>query len=583
LRYFGIDLGTTNCAAASAAAGPDAPVEQFAIPQLVAPGEVFAETVLPSALYLAAEEEFPPEALELPWGGGRRIAGRFAARRGAETLGRLVTSAKSWLSATQAERTAPILPPNAPPGLERVSPVEASRAYLEHIRNAWRHLHPEEPLRDRAVALTVPASFDEVARQLTQQAAEQAGLPELILLEEPQAALYAWIESHPDWRERLRPGDLILVVDVGGGTTDFTLIRATERNGELELERIAVGDHLLLGGDNMDLALAHAAAQRMPKLDAAQFHLLWQQCRLAKEALLEDSSRAEAPLALPGRGSSLIGGAIRGRLERAEVESILLDGFFPRVDSREAPVRRRRAALAELGLPYEQDPAITRHLAAFLRRGGELACPTHVLFNGGVFRAARLRERVAEVLNAWLEQEGRPPAQVLEGGDLMHAVARGAAFYARARNEGGIRIRGGIPHSYYIGIEAAMPAVPGLKPPLKALSVAPFGMEEGTEAAVPGRDFALYVGEPAEFRFFVSSSRKHDPIGELLEEIPEELEELAPVEIRLDGEAGTAARVTLEVHVTETGVLELWAKGLPGTPHEGRRWKLEFQLRRQRA
>lgn len=583
MRYFGIDLGTTNCAAASAASGPDAPVEQFAIPQLVAPGEVFAETVLPSALYLAAEEEFPLEALELPWGGGRRIAGRFAARRGAETLGRLVTSAKSWLSATQAERTAPILPTNAPPGLERVSPVEASRAYLEHILNAWRHLHPNEPLRDRAVALTVPASFDEVARQLTQQAAEQAGLPELILLEEPQAALYAWIESNPDWRERLRPGDLILVVDVGGGTTDFTLIRATEREGGLELERIAVGDHLLLGGDNMDLALAHTAAQRMPKLDAAQFHALWQQCRLAKETLLEDTSRTEAPLALPGRGSSLIGGAIRGRLERAGVESILVDGFFPRVDSTEAPVRRRRAALAELGLPYEQDPAITKHLAAFLRRGGELACPSHVLFNGGVFRAARLRERVTEVLNGWLAEEGRPPAQVLEGGDLMHAVARGAAFYARARNEGGIRIRGGIPHSYYIGIEAAMPAVPGLKPPLKALSVVPFGMEEGTQAAVPGRDFALYVGEPAEFRFFVSSSRKHDPIGELLEEIPEELEELAPVEIRLDGEPGTVARVTLEVHVTETGVLELWAKGLPGTPYEGRRWKLEFQLRRQRT
>ncbi|MFZ5928197.1 MAG: Hsp70 family protein [Acidobacteriota bacterium] len=583
MLYAGIDLGTTNCAAAMAAPGQDAAVELVAIPQLAAPGEVFAETVLPSALYLAGETEFPAEALELPWGGGTRIVGRFAVRRGAETLGRLVTSAKSWLSATGAERTAPILPPNAPPEWPRVSPVEASRAYLEHIRNAWDHLHPDEPLQRCRAVLTVPASFDEAARRLTQQAAEEAGLPDLILLEEPQAALYAWIERHTDWRERLRPGDLILVVDVGGGTTDFTLIRAAERGGALELERIAVGDHLLLGGDNMDLALAHTVAQRLPKLDALQFQSLWQQCRLAKEALLEDSALKEAPVTLLGRGSSLIGGAIRGKLERGEVEAILVDGFFPRVASHEAPERRRRAGLAEIGLPYEQDAAITKHLAHFLRRGGELACPTHLLFNGGVFQAARLRERVAEVLNGWLAEEGRPPAQVLEGTDLMHAVARGAAYYGRARHEGGIRIRGGIPHSYYIGIETAMPAVPGLKPPMKALTVVPFGMEEGTQAAVPGREFALCVGEPAQFRFFISSSRKQDAVGDLLDEIPDDIEEVAPVEVRLEGEAGAVARVTLEVQVTETGVLELWAKGLPGTPYEGRRWKLEFQLKRQRA
>jgi len=584
LRYLGIDLGTTNCAAACAPPGADAPVELLAIPQLAAPGEIFAEPLLPSALYLAGEGEFAPGALDLPWAPGNgRITGRLAVRRGAETLGRLVTSAKSWLSATGAERTAPILPPDAPPETPRVSPVEASRAYLEHIAGAWRHLFPHEPLEDRRVVLTVPASFDEVARQLTQRAAQEAGLPELILLEEPQAALYAWLAARPDWREHLRPGDLILVVDVGGGTTDFTLIRAAEREGALELERIAVGDHLLLGGDNMDLALAHAVAQRLPKLDPLQFRMLWQQCRLAKEALLEDDERMEAPVTLLGRGSSLIGGTIRGKLERAEVESILIEGFFPAVSSEEMPARRRRAALGELGLPYEQDPAITRHLAQFLRRGGELACPTHVLFNGGVFRARRLRERLTAVLNGWLAEAGREPVRVLEGGDLMHAVALGAAFYGRARHEGGVRIRGGIPHAYYIGIETAMPAVPGLAPPLKALNVVPFGMEEGSHSAVPGREFVLHVGEPAQFRFFVSSSRKGDAIGELLDEIPEELEELAPVEVCLDGEPGAMARVTLEVQVTETGVLELWAQGLPGTPWEGRRWKLEFQLKRQRA
>ncbi|GIU75178.1 MAG: heat-shock protein [Bryobacteraceae bacterium] len=579
--YAGIDLGTTNCAVAWTSPDTDSPVELLPIPQLVAPGEVFAETLLPSALYLAADGEFPPGALDLPWRqGDGRIVGQFAARRGAETLGRLVTSAKSWLSATGSERTAPILPPNAPPEAPRVSPVDASRAYLEHILGAWNHAFPDTPLAPRHVVLTVPASFDEVARQLTEKAAAAAGLPELVLLEEPQAALYAWLESHPDWRETLRPGDLILVIDVGGGTTDFTLIRAAERDGALELERIAVGDHLLLGGDNMDLALAHAVARRLPKLDALQFQSLWQQCRLAKEALLENPARTEAPVTLLGRGSSLIGGTIRGRLERGEVEAILIDGFFPRTSSEEMPVRRRRAALAELGLPYEQDPAVTKHLAQFLRRGGELACPTHVLFNGGVFRARALRERMTEVLNGWLREAGRPPVRVLEGGDLMHAVARGAAWYARLRNEGGLRIRGGIPHSYYIGIEAAMPAVPGLQPPLKALTVVPFGMEEGSQAEVPGREFVLFTGEPAQFRFFVSASRKQDAIGDLLEEIPEELEELAPVEVCLEGEPGGMARVMLEVQVTETGVLELWARGLPGTPWEGRRWKLEFQLRR---
>lgn len=581
MLYAGIDLGTTNCAVAFTRPGADSAVELFAIPQLVAPGEVFPGPLLPSALYLAAEGEFAPGALDLPWRrGDGRIVGQFAARRGAETLGRLVTSAKSWLSATGAERTAPILPPNAPPEAPRVSPVEASRAYLEHILGAWNHAHPDEPLAARRVVLTVPASFDEVARQLTEKAALEAGLPELILLEEPQAALYAWLEANPGWRELLKPGDLILVIDVGGGTTDFTLIRAAERGGALELERIAVGDHLLLGGDNMDLALAHAVAQRLPKLDPLQFQSLWQQCRHAKEALLEDPAKTEAPVTLLGRGSSLIGGTIRGRLERAEVEKILIDGFFPRVASTDAPLRRRRAALAEIGLPYEQDPAITKHLAQFLRRSGELACPAHVLFNGGVFRARALRDRVTEVLNGWLKDAGRGPVNVLEGADLMHAVARGAAWYARVRHEGGIRIRGGIPHTYYIGIETAMPAVPGLAPPLKALTVVPFGMEEGSHAEVPGREFALFTGEPAQFRFFVSSSRRQDAIGELLEEIPEELEELAPVEVVLEGEPGAMARVTLEVQVTETGVLELWARGLPGTPWEGRRWKLEFQLRR---
>ena len=582
-RFLGIDLGTTNCGFASVAPDPHAPVELFSIPQLTNPGEVQSAPILESALYLAREGEFAAGALDLPWQeGSPRITGRLAARRGVETLGRLVTSAKSWLSSTEADRTAPILPVDAPDGAPRVSPLEASRAYLEHLKQAWDHVHPETPFERQDVVLTVPASFDEVARQLTQKAASQAGYKKLVLLEEPQAAFYSWLAAHDDWRDRVAPGDLVLVIDVGGGTTDLTLIAITEKDGGLQLERLAVGDHLLLGGDNMDLALAHAAAQSMPRLDKLQLHALSQQCRLAKETLLSAESTADAvPLTLLGRGSSLIGGTIKGKLTRAQVETLLVDGFFPVVASDEMPARRR-TGLLEVGLPYEPDPAITRHLARFLRRGEEgLTCPTHVLFNGGVFRAAHLRDRVLEVLNAWLAAEGRASVECLntEGADddLMHAVARGAAYYARARSGRGVRIRGGVPRTYYIGIETAMPAVPGMPPPMKALAVAPFGMEEGAGAKLPNREFALVVGEPAEFRFFASSTRKDDPIGTLLDEIGPELEEIAPIQVTLEGSQGQVVRVSLECDVTETGVLELWCAA-----RDGRRWKLEFQVREQK-
>ncbi len=565
MQILGIDLGTTNCGFAHTASEAESAVVLFEIPQLINPGELHPELLLESALYLARDGEFAPGALDLPWReGGQEIVGRLAAHRGVETLGRLVTSAKSWLSYTGADRTAPILPADAPEGAPRVSPVEASRRYLEHLKAAWDHVHPDEPFAEQQVILTVPASFDEVARQLTQQAAEQAGYRKLILLEEPQAAFYAWLERHENWREIIQPGDQVLVIDVGGGTTDFSLISVSESAGALQLERVAVGEHLLLGGDNMDLALAHTAAQKMPKLDKLQFHALWQQCRLAKENLLSNPEQAEAPLTILGRGSSLIGGAIKGKLTREDVERLLVDGFFPVVQATDMPERRRGAGLMEVGLPYEPDAAITRHLARFLQNGR----PTHVLFNGGVFRAAHLRERVMEVLNEWF-----PGVAQLEGDDLMHAVARGAAYYGKARLGRGIRIRGGVPRTYYIGIETAMPAVPGLRPPMKALVVAPFGMEEGTGAQVPGREFALIVGEPAEFRFFASAARKHDAAGVLLDEITDDLDEIAPVQVTLEGAGGEVVRVQIETHVTETGVLEIWC-----VARDGRRWKLEFRV-----
>jgi hypothetical protein len=331
-----------------------------------------------------------------------------------------------------------------------------------------------------------------------------------------------------------------------------------------------VGEHLLLGGDNMDLALAHSLTPKLPKLDTLQFHALWQQCRLAKEQLLSDAKAKDAPVTILGRGSSVIGGTIKAKLSRADVEKLLVDGFFPVVKSDDLPVSRRRSGLVEVGLPYETDPAITRHMARFLRQGGTLAQPSHILFNGGVFKAAHLRERVVDVLNNWL---GRPVKQ-LEGDDLMHAVARGAAYYSRARVGKGIRIRGGLSRTYYIGIETAMPAVPGLPAPLKALSVAPFGLEEGSGTPVPSSEFGLIVGEPAEFRFFTSATRKQDAPGTMLEEIPETLEELAPMQVTLSGDSGSVVRVQLETQLTETGLLQLWC-----VARDGRRWKLEFQTR----
>lgn len=595
---IGIDLGTTNCALAFAPAGGDprepAPVALFEIPQLVNAGEVRDEPLLPSFLYLPGAADFPAGSIALPWEDSPEyVTGALAQKRGAEVANRLVASAKSWLSHAGVDRTEPILPLNAPEGVRKVSPVEASRRYLEHLRAAWDSKMPDAPFTDQQVLVTVPASFDAVARELTLKAAEEAGYKNLLLLEEPQAAFYAWIERHPDWRERVAVGDLILVVDIGGGTTDFTLIAVTEQAGELALERIAVGEHILLGGDNIDLALARHLEQQLAskgtKLDAMQLHTLWQQCRLAKERLLATgNTKREEPVTILGRGTGLVGGTIKLKLAAEDVERILDHGFLPSVSSHDLP-QRRKMGFAEIGLPYAADAAITRHLARFLRqqaaqsehgsvrRGPSgLAAPTHVLFNGGVLRAGLVRQRILEVLNGWLAEEGLTPAAPLLGEDLMHAVARGAAYYGLAREGRGVRIRGGVPRTYYVGIESSLPAVPGMRPPVKALTVAPFGMEEGTSIDLPGREFGLIVGEPAEFRFFQSATRKNDAAGAMLDDIGEELEELSPVEVTLDagGRAGEFVPVTLETVVTETGMLQLWS-----VSREGRRWKLEFNVR----
>jgi len=608
----GIDLGTTNCAIACAPlqdVEPAAPIDVLPIPQLVDAGEVAPLALLPSFLYVVGDLDFPAGSLRLPWDNASErpphIVGELARKRGAENPARLVSSAKSWLSHAGATRTAAILPWEAPEEIPKLSPVAASSAYLQHLRRAWdARVAPDNPalaLDRQQVFLTVPASFDEEARELTLRAAEAAGLPHVTLLEEPQAACYAWIDSAGDrWRRQLRAGDLVLVCDIGGGTTDFSLILVSDRDGDLALERVAIGDHILLGGDNMDLALARLAQQRLEedghRIDRWQLQVLWHQCRIAKETLFAQPDREEHPITVLGKGSRLIGATIRTSLRRADLDRMLLDGFFPIVGSGDMPARRRQAGLQELGLPYAADAAVTRHLARFLARqasGGPatsairrgpsgLACPTHVLFNGGVMKAQPLRTRIVDVLNHWLPQEGFAQidaAHVLDAPDLDRAVARGAAYYGRVRASGrGVRIRSGAPRTYYIGIESALPAVPGFPAPLKALCVVPFGMEEGTSAAIAGREFGLAVGEPAEFRFLSSTIRKNDQPGAIIEDWGDDLEELGPLEVTLNangGEAADVTPVTLESRVTEIGTLELWCKERNG---DGK-WKLELEIR----
>ncbi len=606
-RYaIGVDLGTTHCALSyvdiGGSDGENTVHGVVAIAQLTAPGTVEESGLLPSFLYLPHSDELAEGDLELPWIGGQDfVVGEMARSRGATTPIRLVSSAKSWLCHPGVDRRAAILPNDAPEEIGRVSPLTASIRYLEHLRAAWDQNYPDAPFSEQDITVTIPASFDPAARELTAEAARSAGYQSLTLLEEPQAALYNWIQnSDGRWRKQVRPGDIILVVDVGGGTSDFSLIAVVERDGNLELHRVAVGEHILLGGDNMDLTLAHVVARKLAandtKLDAWQMRALTYACRSAKETLLSDPDAAAAPIVVPSRGSKLIGGSIRTELTRDEVASVILEGFFPQVAASDRPVTRQRAGLTQFGLPYAQDAAITRHLAAFLgRQVGALAelegfagqlnddatflHPTAVLFNGGVFKADILAQRIVGTLNSWLEAEGSEPARVLTGVDLDLAVARGAAYYGYVRRGRGVRIRGGTARAFYVAVESALPAIPGLEPPIEALCVAPFGMEEGTEAALAEQEFGLRVGEPVQFRFFGSSVRRQDQIGTFLDFwTDEELQELNAIELLLPATGrlpGEVVQVRLHARITEAGTLELEA-----LPRDGdERWKIEFDVR----
>lgn len=618
----GIDLGTTHCVMSFVDThDEDARVEVMPIPQLTAPGTVETRSQLGSFLYQPHEHEMNPQSRVLPWSSEpKALVGAIARNLGSKTPIRLVASAKSWLCHAGVNRRDAFLPTGSPEEVEKVSPLRATELYLEHLKDAWNHTNPNHNLADQDVTITVPASFDPAARDLTAEAARNVGFVHLTLLEEPQAALYNWIDNSDDkWRDEVEVGDIVLVVDIGGGTTDLSLVEVTEDDGNLTLNRIAVGEHILLGGDNMDLALAYRLkmklAQEGKELQPWQVQAMTHACRDAKEALLNDSELQSVPIVVPSRGSKLLGATLKTELTQEEVQQTLVDGFFPQVAITDHPVQRNRGALTQMGLPYAQDAGITRHIAAFLSKqanalstsgnGGETAAqdfnpfanmpgmpgadaaqsadfikPTAILFNGGVLKSKLLATRLEDTINEWLIEADAEMAKRLTGVDLDLAVASGAAYYGSVRRGQGVRIRGGIASAYYVGIESAMPAIPGMAPPMEALCVAPFGMEEGSSVDVPSQEFGLIIGQPVNFQFFGSTVRRDDLAGTHLDYwAPEELEELPEIQVTLpvsEGRReGEVVPVTLASRVTELGTLYLEAIAADN----GQKWHVEFDVR----
>ena len=646
-RYVvGIDLGTSNCAVASAALaeGAAAVVTDFPIPQVRRPGEVAAQPLLPSCLYLPGPHELAAGAAALPWptpllkseipdspaspappsasGAAAAsapvtappssatlsapaappvVAGEFARWQGARVPGRLVASAKSWLCHPGVDRTAPILPWGAPADVDKLSPTRASALLLAHLAAAWDAAHPADPLAQQEVVITVPASFDEVARALTVTAARQAGLEKFTLVEEPSAAFYDFTSRHRhDLADTLAGVRLVLVADVGGGTTDFTLIAVGVGEDGPVLKRIAVGEHLMLGGDNMDAALARRAEERLAaggaKLNATQWTQLVAAARTAKETLLAVTAPERHPLAVTGSGSRLIGHTLSTELTRDEAETLIVEGFFPAVAPDAAPRRAARTALQELGLPYASDPAITRHLAAFLRQhaaaahaalhgsdpstfnlqlstgGAESAAlprPDAILLNGGVFNSPRLAQRLVDLVSAWWPD--RPRIPLLHHDSLDLAVARGAAAYGLARRGLGRRIGGGAARALYVGLAAAKGTAAA-----RAVCVIPRGHEEGRILDLTAQPFQLTLGSPVQFPLYATTADRVDAPGAIVD-VTDALRPLPPLHTVLRA-TDTKSR-TLPVHLraalTEIGTLELWCV----SDVADERWRLEFELR----
>jgi molecular chaperone DnaK (HSP70) len=596
---IGIDLGTTNSVVAyidmsgtPSEASPE--IRVFDVAQVVAPGEVRPVPALPSFLYFPTKSEIESGAFDLPWEERpSAIAGMAARDHGMLVPGRLVSSAKSWLCQDAVDRTAEILPRDAEPPEPMISPIEASARYLMHLRNAWNHAMsvgegsaPEQLFENQQIVLTVPASFDEEARELTVEAARRAGLEHLTLLEEPLAAFYAWAATHRQTIATLvQDGDLVLICDIGGGTSDFSLVRAHVNGSDVQFERTAVGDHLLLGGENLDLALARRVEQRLnTRLSLKQRHALGISCRAAKEGLLGDANVDRLPISILGSGRAVVGQMLQSELTRDEVLELLMNGFLPLTAPEERPKRSRSSGLREVGLPYASDPAITKHLAEFLKQAGaamkgqsgaaslksvrsSMVRPDAVLFNGGFCIPAVVRERMVEAIGDWFGgKEGGWRPRVLRSDAMGSAVAVGAAYYGRVRRGDGLRVKAGSARTYYILTRTEGAAV----------CVLPAGTDEGTTLEL-NREFSVLANRPVSFNLF-SSTARHDPHGALAELDPAQVHRHAPLVTLL--RYGKKLQqmdlaVRLSVSFTEVGTLELWCQSL-SSPHC---WRLQFELR----
>ncbi|NLI83554.1 MAG: hsp70 family protein [Deltaproteobacteria bacterium] len=614
IRFIiGIDLGTTNSAVAyidrSAGGSGNRKIRFLRIPQITAAGEVGSRSILPSFLYIPGPYELPAGSIALPWAPERDYAvGEFAREQGALVPGRLVSSAKSWLCHGGVDRTAPILPWGAVEEVQKVSPVEASCRYLKHMREAWDAVmaagSEELRMEEQLVILTVPASFDEVARELTVSAAREAGLKQFILLEEPLAAFYAWLSRNEErWEGMMRPGQLILVCDVGGGTTDFTVVTTRQGEGGLILDRLAVGDHLMLGGDNMDLALARQLELELfgktGQLDSRRWHQLWHQCRKAKETLLgtsvlspEKSSSLDSALDITvmGSGGRLIGDAKKATLTRSRVESTILEGFFPCVSLDSVPQGTRRTGLTEWGLPYVQDAAITRHLAHFWQRFGCLlknetgrhaVYPDFMLFNGGALTPSSIRRRILSVVCAWFAEEAgeRWKPVELENPRPELAVAVGAAYYGMVRMGAGVRVGAGSPRTYYVEVGGRQEGEesPGQR---TAVCLVPRGTEEGFQTELTQPAFQVLANQPVVFQLVSSSTRLGDALGAVVTLTEAEISPLPPIHTVLRyGKKASAQNLPVQIatRLTEVGTLELWCHSLQ-SPH---RWRLQFDVRQE--
>lgn len=577
--FIGIDLGTTHSAVYYSQSGQSqvGRIQQLAIPQFIAAGQVDSRPLLPSFVYFPHDTEFLESDLLLPWGKAHSIVGQLARELGAKSSGRLVQSAKSWLCHSRVGADENVLPIDALEEVEKISPAAVTEILLTHLVNAWKVSFPNAPITEQNVVITVPASFDPAARAITEQSAERVGLRSR-LIEEPLAAFYAWLSDQKNWAENLTVNEHILVVDVGGGTTDLSLIQAVEKDGALGLERVAVGRHILLGGDNMDMTLTyHLAAQLAQNgthLEPWQITGLTQACREAKERLLSNADIAETSVVVPSRGRSLFNNSVKATLTQADVQQLLIEGFFPQVELGEQAHKVARSGFSSINLDYEGDPAITRHISEFLSRHD--VKPSKILLNGGVFNATVIRNTLEARLQNLL---GDIPLTMLTPSHLDYAVAKGATYYAKVQAEGGVKVKSGLASNYYIGVASPMPAIPGMAPPVDAICVAPFGLEEGSEEQMLPNEFSLVVGESVIFRFFQSKNNEVDAVGNVVSAFAlGQLNELSPLSVRLDAghyQAGEMVRIYLTARVTELGLLLLQAHDTQSDLN----WTIEFQVR----